>query len=54
MSDFNYIDAEFKKVHGGDFKLKIISKNGETRWLNIDHDDVANIQAMLAKKEEGK
>jgi hypothetical protein len=48
----NYIDHEFDKVCGGDYRLKITSKGGETRWITIDGDSVDDIHALLAEKEE--
>lgn len=50
--DIDYLDGEFDKVCGGEYKLKITSAGGATHWLNIDSDEVDNIHAMLAGEEE--
>ena len=42
-----YRRKEFNKLSGGNYKLKITSNDGETNWLDITDEELAEIEKLL-------
>jgi len=46
-----YYDYEFKKLGETQADLKLISENGETRWVTVKPEQIQAILAILNKDE---
>lgn len=51
MEELNYIESQVMKVNPfnseGNYKIKVVSINGNTNWLNITLDQLKAIEDIL-------